>query len=45
MVLEPGQLFEGLKSGVKPSVNLGMWDKFPAPLRALGLEWEVRRRP
>lgn len=34
MVLEPGQLFEGLRSGGKPPVNLGMWDKFPTPLWA-----------
>lgn len=34
MVLEPGQLFVGLRSGRKPPVNLGMWDTFPAPLWA-----------
>lgn len=37
MVLEPEQLFEGLRSGGKPPVSLGMWDKFPAPLWAPGI--------
>lgn len=45
MALEPGQLSEGLKSGVTPSVNMGVWDKLPAPLWAQGTGVEARRRP
>lgn len=38
MVLEPGQPLDGLKSGVKPSVNWGLWGKFLTPLWAPGAE-------
>lgn len=38
MVLEPGQPLEGLKSGVKRSVNWGLWGKFLTPLWAPGAE-------
>lgn len=36
MVLEPGQLWEGFESGMKLSIDLGVWSKSPAPPWAPG---------